>query len=81
MERTKFKFKKIHKSLKGGLTEKGRDAYNRATGSHLKAPQPQGGSRRDSYCARSKGQKEMHNIDCSKTPEKRLCLARKRWNC
>ena len=22
-----------------------------------------------SFCARSKGQKDMHNIDCSKTPE------------
>jgi len=77
----KFAFKKIHKSLKSGLTEAGRKAYNRATGSNLKKPQPEGGPRRTSFCARSLGQKKMHNIDCTKTPEKRLCLARKRWKC
>lgn len=64
-----------------GMTQSGRDAYNKETGGHLKAPQPQGGSRRDSYCARSKGQQEMHNIDCSKTPDKRICAARRRWKC
>ena len=35
-----------------GLTAKGRAKYNRETGSNLKAPQPQGGARRDSFCAR-----------------------------
>lgn len=77
----KFVFKSIHKSEKGGLTEAGRKAYNRATGSHLKPPQPQGGARQKSFCARSKGQQKMHNIDCKKTPEKRLCKARRRWKC
>jgi hypothetical protein len=37
--------------------------------------------RRSSYCSRSKGQKDMHNIDCSKTPDKAICKARRRWNC
>ena len=37
--------------------------------------------RRKSFCARSKGQKDMHNIDCSKTPDKKICKARKRWRC
>lgn len=76
-----FKFKKIHKSIKGGLTEAGRKAYNRATGSNLKAPQPEGGPRKKSFCARSLGQKKMHDIDCKKIPGKRVCLARKRWKC
>jgi hypothetical protein len=76
-----FDLKKEHKSDKGGLTEKGRKAYNKATGSNLKPPQPEGGPRRDSYCARSKGQMNDHNIDCSKTPDKRICKARKRWKC
>ena len=31
-----------HKSRTGGLTAAGRKKYNRATGSNLKAPQPQG---------------------------------------
>lgn len=64
-----------------GMTEAGRAAYNKETGGDLKAPQPEGGSRRTSYCARSKGQMEMHNINCSKTPEKRICAARRRWKC
>lgn len=76
-----FKFKKIHKSIKGGLTEAGRKAYNKATGSNLKAPQPEGGPRKKSFCARNKGQIDMHDIDCRKTPEKRACLARRRWKC
>ena len=37
--------------------------------------------RRKSYCSRSKGQQKMHNIDCSKTPDKAICKARRRWNC
>ena len=37
--------------------------------------------RRKSFCARSLGQKNMHNIDCTKTPDKAICKARKRWNC
>jgi hypothetical protein len=37
--------------------------------------------RRSSYCSRSAGQKKMHNIDCTKTPDKAICKARKRWNC
>jgi len=37
--------------------------------------------RRKSYCSRSEGQKKMHNIDCKKTPNKRICAARRRWKC
>jgi metal-dependent amidase/aminoacylase/carboxypeptidase family protein len=37
--------------------------------------------RRSSYCSRSEGQKKMHHIDCSKTPDKAICKARRRWNC
>jgi hypothetical protein len=76
-----FNLKSKHKSKKGGLTEAGRKSYNRETGSNLKRPQPEGGPRKKSFCARNKGQIEMHNIDCRKTPEKRACLARKRWRC
>ena len=38
-----------------GLTQKGRDSINRRTGSNLKAPQPEGGPRKRSFCARSRG--------------------------
>ena len=59
---------KLPASRGAGLTAKGRAKYNRATGSKLKAPQPGGGKRRTSYCARSKGQMKMHNVNCKKTP-------------
>ena len=64
-----------------GMTAAGRSAYNKETGGNLKRPQPEGGKRRNSYCARSKGQMKMHRIDCSKTPDKRICAARRRWKC
>ena len=46
-----------HKSRTGGLTAAGRKKYNAATGSNLKAPQPGGGPRKRSFCARMKGVK------------------------
>lgn len=70
-----------HKSDKGGLTAAGRASYNRATGGNLKAPQPGGGPRKRSFCARNAGQIRMHRINCKKTPEKRACKARRRWKC
>ncbi len=74
--------RKEGKNPEGGLNEKGRKSYEAANpGSNLKPPQPEGGKRKDSFCARSKGQQDMHNIDCSKTPEKRICKARKKWKC
>jgi len=64
-----------------GMTAAGRAAYNKQTGGNLKAPQPGGGKRKKSYCARSAGQMKMHNINCKKTPKKRICAARRRWKC
>jgi len=80
MSKPALNFKKIHKSLKGGLTEAGRK-YANSKGYDLKRPQPEGGARKKSFCARSLGQKRKFNIDCVKTPEKRVCLARRRWKC
>jgi hypothetical protein len=59
-----------------GLTEKGRAKYNRETGSHLKAPQPQGGSRKDSFCARMSGV-----VKHSKGDAPRAKASLKRWDC
>jgi hypothetical protein len=75
-----FQLKAKHKNPKGGLNEAGRKAYNAATGSNLKRPQPEGGPRRDSFCARSAGQMKMFP-KAAKDPESRLRLARKAWNC
>jgi hypothetical protein len=58
-----------------GLTEKGRKKYNAATGSNLKAPQPEGGPRRDSFCAR------MGPVAKKSDEGSRARASMKRWNC
>ena len=80
--------KKQHKSKSGGLTQEGVESYRRANpGSKLKTavtenkPKGKRAKRRKSFCARNKGQIDMHNINCKKTPEKRACLARRKWKC
>ena len=64
----------------GGLNAKGRASYNKANNANLKAPQPEGGPRRDSYCARSAGQMKMWP-EAAKDPDSRLRKARRAWNC
>jgi hypothetical protein len=64
----------------GGLNARGRAAYNREHGANLKPPQPQGGPRRDSFCARSAGQMKMWP-EAAADPESRLRKARRAWNC
>jgi hypothetical protein len=64
----------------GGLNARGRESYNRAHGAHLQAPQPGGGPRRDSFCARSAGQMKMWP-EAAKDPNSRLRKARRAWNC
>ena len=59
---------KLPASKGAGLTAKGRDKYNRACGSKLKAPLPSCVSRRRSFCKRSAGHMIMLNINSSKTP-------------
>jgi len=58
-----------------GLTAKGRAKYNRETGSNLKAPQPQGGSRRDAFCAR------MGAVAEKSEKGSRSRASMQRWNC
>lgn len=64
----------------GGLNERGRESYNREHGANLKPPQPEGGPRRDSFCARSAGQMKMWP-EAAKDPNSRLRKARRKWNC
>jgi hypothetical protein len=68
-----------HKSRSGGLTKKGREKYNRETGSNLKAPQPEGGPRKRSFCARMGGVKGP--MKDSKGRPTRKALALKKWAC
>jgi hypothetical protein len=72
--------RKEGKSPSGGLNAKGRASYNKSTGGNLKAPQPEGGPRKKSFCARSAGQMKMWP-KAAKDPNSRLRLARKKWKC
>ena len=67
---------KLPISRGAGLTQKGREKYNRETGSHLKAPQPKGGARKDSFCARMSGV-----VEHSKGDAPRAKASLKRWDC
>lgn len=84
------------KSDKGGLTQAGRDKYNRATGGNLKAPvsakaakkSPKKAKRRKSFCARMSGAKgklyEYKDTDRDGDKEKvptRKKKALDRWDC
>jgi hypothetical protein len=67
---------KLPESKGAGLTAKGRAKYNRETGSNLKAPQPQGGARKESFCARMSGV-----VEHSKGDAPRAKASLKRWDC
>ena len=75
--------KKAGKNKEGGLNEKGRKSYERDNpGSDLKAPQPEGGSRKKSFCARMGGMKKK--LTSSKTandPDSRINKALRKWKC
>ena len=75
--------RKEGKSESGGLNEKGRKSYEAANpGSNLKKPQPEGGSRKKSFCARMKGMKKK--LTSSKTandPDSRINKALRKWKC
>jgi hypothetical protein len=66
---------KLPASKGAGLTAKGRAKYNAATGSNLKAPQPQGGKRKDSFCAR------MAPIAEKSEKGSRARASMQRWKC
>jgi hypothetical protein len=83
---------KGHKSPSGGLTQKGRDYYNRKTGSNLKAPvttEPsklkkgsKSANRRKSFCARMGGMKKrLTSAKTANDPDSRINKALRKWNC
>lgn len=80
---------KGHKNPTGGLTQKGRDAYNRETGGNLQAPvttppskldpDSKAAKRRKSFCARMGGNKGPMKDDKGEPTRKALAL--RKWNC
>ena len=81
--------KKKYQSRDGGLNRKGRAHFKRTEGANLKRPvskkqakkSPKSAKRRKSFCARMGGMKKKHNINCSKTPDKSICKALRKWDC
>jgi len=70
---------KLPTSQGAGLTAKGRAKMNAATGSNLKAPQPEGGARKKSFCARMSGMPGPMKDESGKPTRKAASL--KRWKC
>jgi hypothetical protein len=75
--------RKKGKNPDGGLNEAGRKSYEKENpGSDLKAPQPEGGSRKDSFCARMKGmKKKLTSEKTAKDPNSRINKSLKKWKC
>ena len=72
--------RKEGKNPSGGLNEKGRKSYERENpGSDLKAPQPEGGSRKKSFCARMGGVKGPMKDEKGRPTRKALAL--RKWKC
>jgi hypothetical protein len=66
----------------GGLNAKGRASYNRENGANLKAPQPEGGPRRDSFCARMEGmKKKLTSKKTANDPDSRINKSLRAWKC
>jgi hypothetical protein len=76
--------RKEGKSESGGLNAKGRASYNKANPGKpgLKAPQPEGGKRRDSFCARMEGmKKKLTSEKTAKDPNSRINKSLRAWKC
>jgi hypothetical protein len=70
------------KNKNGGLNAKGRASYNAATGGNLKAPQPEGGPRKKSFCARMKGMKaKLTSAKTARDPNSRINKSLRKWKC
>ena len=73
---------KLPVSKGAGLTAKGRAKYNKATGSNLKAPQPEGGPRKKSFCARMSGmKKKLTSAKTANDPNSRINKSLRKWKC
>ena len=75
-EKSPFERTKPHTA---GMSAAERKTYNNKTGGNVQAPQPGGGSRKDSYCARSAGIKKCQDPD--KNGDCPNDIARRNWKC
>jgi len=69
------------KNKNGGLNAKGRASAKRQ-GMNLKPPQPEGGSRKDSFCARMEGlKKKLTSAKTANDPDSRINKSLRAWKC
>jgi hypothetical protein len=85
-------FSRGEKDPKGGLTQKGVDKYNRATGGNLKMAVTtppsklkagsKAANRRKSFCSRMKGMKsKLTSAKTANDPNSRINKSLRKWNC
>lgn len=73
--------RKEGQSPSGGLNAKGR-ASLKAAGHDIKAPQPEGGPRKKSFCARMEGmKKKLTSAKTAKDPNSRINKSLRKWKC
>jgi hypothetical protein len=73
--------RKEGKNPEGGLNAKGR-ASAKAQGMNLKPPQPEGGARKKSFCARMEGHKRKNtSAKTANDPNSRINKALRKWKC
>ena len=73
--------RKEGQSPSGGLNAKGRASAKRE-GMNLKAPQPEGGPRKRSFCARMSGMKKKLTSEKTRNdPDSRINKALRKWKC
>ena len=73
--------RKEGKNPAGGLNAKGR-ASAKKQGMNLKAPQPEGGSRKESFCARMSGmKKKLTSAKTANDPKSRINKSLRAWKC
>ena len=76
--------RKEGKNPEGGLNAKGRASYNAANPGKpgQKAPQPEGGPRKKSFCARLEGMtKKLTSAKAAKDPDSRINKSLRAWKC
>ena len=74
--------RKEGKNPSGGLNAKGRASYNKKTGGNLKASQPEGGPRKNSFCARMRGmKKKLTGTKKQNDPNSRINKSLRKWKC
>ena len=73
--------RKEGKNPKGGLNAKGR-ASAKKQGMNLKPPQPDGGARKASFCARMSGmKKKLTSAKTANDPNSRINKSLRAWKC